>query len=172
MRPVAPDGAAGPAGPAITDAVRPEPTNTLPDGVRAMWLCEDLIRTLVLVAIASAIALAVDALMPWLPLLVALGGLAHVVYVPRERYRRYRWELRPEELDLLAGVFAVTRTIVPITRIQHVSVERTAWTSVFDLVRLNVHTAAGETTIPGLAPAHAAGVRDQILAGLSSPDDL
>lgn len=152
--------------------MRPEPTNTLPDSVRAMWLCEDLIGNLVLVAIAFGIAVPVDVLMPWLALLVAVGGLAHVVFVPRERYRRYRWELRPEELDLLEGVFTVTRTIVPITRIQHVSVERTGWTSVFDLVRLNVHTAAGETTIPGLEPARAAAVRDQILAGLTTPDDL
>ena len=152
--------------------MRPEPTNTLPDGVRAMWLCEDLIGVLVLLAIALAIAVPVDALMPWLPLLVAVGGLAHIVLVPRERYRRYRWELRTEELDLLEGVLTVTRTVVPITRIQHVSVERTGWTSVFDLVRLNVHTAAGKTTIPGLEPARAADVRDQILARLRTPDDL
>jgi membrane protein YdbS with pleckstrin-like domain len=143
----------------MTDAVRPEPTNTLPDGVRAMWLCEDAIGVLVLLAIALGIAMAVDALMPWLPLLVAVGGLAHIVLVPRERYRRYRWELREEELDLLAGVLTVTRTVVPITRIQHVSIQRTGWTSVFDLVRLNV-------------PARADGVRDQILARLRTPDDL
>jgi membrane protein YdbS with pleckstrin-like domain len=152
--------------------VRPEPTNTLPDGVRAMWLCEAVISVLVIVAIGFAIAAAVDALMPWLPLVAALAGLAHIVLLPRERYRRYRWELHEEELDLLDGVLNVTRTIVPITRIQHVSVQRTGWTSVFDLVRLNVHTAAGETTIPGLEPARAADVRDRILARLRRPDDL
>lgn len=152
--------------------MRPEPSNTLPDSVRAMWLCEDLVGTLILVAIAFGIAMPADVLMPWLPLLVAAGGLGHVVYVPRERHRRYRWELRPEELDLLEGVFTVTRTVVPITRIQHVALERTGWTSAFDLVRLKVHTAAGETTIPGLEPARAADVRDQILAGLTTPDDL
>ena len=156
----------------MTDAVRPEPTNTLPDGVRAMWLCEDAIGVVILVAIAFAIASAVDALMPWLALLAAAGGLAHVTLIPRERHRRYRWELREEELDLLHGVFTVTRTVVPITRIQHVSIERTGWTSVFDVVRLNVHTAAGKTTIPGLGPARAAGVRDRIIARLRTPDDL
>jgi len=152
--------------------VRGEPTNTLPDGVRAMWLCEDAIGMLVLLGIALGIGAAVDALMPWLPLVVAAAGLAHVVLVPRERYRRYRWDLHEEELELLEGVLSVTRTIVPITRIQHVSVERTGWTSVFDLVRLSVHTAAGETKIPGLEPTRAADVRDRILARLRTPDDL
>ena len=152
--------------------MRPEPTNTLPDGVRAMWLCEDLIGVLILVAIAFGVAMAAGALMPWLPIAVAMAGLAHVACLPRARYRRYRWQLHEEELDLLSGVVRVTRTIVPITRIQHVSVQRTGWTSVFDLVRLNVHTAAGETTIPGLQPARAAEVRDEILARLRTPDDL
>lgn len=152
--------------------MRPEPTNTLPDGVRAMWLCEDLIGVLVLVAVAFGIAAAADVLMPWLPLAAAAAGIAYAVLVPRARYRRYRWQLHDEELDLLSGVLSVTRTIVPVTRIQHVSVQRTGWTSVFDLVRLNVHTAAGQTTIPGLQPARAADVRDQILAQLRTPDDL
>jgi uncharacterized protein len=158
--------------PAITVAVRAEPTNTLPDGVRTMWLCEDAISVLVTLGLAFGIAAAVDVLMPWLPLAAAVAGLAHLVLVPRERHRRYRWELHEEELDLLEGVLQVTRTIVPITRIQHVSVERNGWTSLFDVVRLNVHTAAGKTTIPGLAPASAATVRDEILARLRTPDDL
>lgn len=152
--------------------MRPEPTNTLPDGVRAMWLCEDAISVLLVVAVAFGIAAAVDALMPWLPLVAAVAGLAHVVLVPRERHRRYRWELHEEELDLLDGVLSITRTIVPITRIQHVSVERNGWMNIFNVVRVNVHTAAGKTAIPGLAPTRAGVVRDEILARLRTPDDL
>ncbi len=160
------------ARPAITLAVRPEPTNTLPDGVRAMWLCEDAISVLLVVAVAFGIAAAVDALMPWLPLVAAVGGLAHVVLVPRERHRRYRWELHEEELDLLHGVWSVTRTIVPLTRIQHVAVQRTGWTGLFGLVIVRAYTAAGGTTIPGLERAQADDVRDRILARLRTPDDL
>lgn len=156
----------------MTGAARHEPSNALPAGVRAMWACEDLITVLVLLLVALAIATSAPALMPWLPLLTAAGGLARVVLVPRERHRRYRWELREEELDLLGGVLRVTRTVVPITRIQHVSVERTGWTNLFGLVRLSVHTAAGETKIPGLEPARADELRDQILARLRTPDDL
>lgn len=137
-----------------------------------MWLIEDLFAVAVLVLVALSVAAGVEALMPWLPVVVAAAGLTHVVVVPRLRHRRYRWELHPEELDLLRGVLRVTRTIVPVTRIQHVSVERTAWTSVFDVVRLSIHTAAGETTIPGLAPAQADELRDRILALLRTPDDL
>lgn len=156
----------------MSTAVRTVPANRLPDGTRTMWLCEALLRAAVLAGIASAIAMAVDALMPWLPLAISAAGLAYAVAVPRKAHLRWRWELHMEELDLLHGVWSVTRTIVPITRIQHVSVERTGWTDVFGLVRLHVHTAAGKTTIPGLERAQADDARDRILARLRTPDDL
>jgi membrane protein YdbS with pleckstrin-like domain len=137
-----------------------------------MWLCDALLRAAIFAGIALAIAAAVGALMPWLPLAIAAAGLAYAIVVPRKAYQRWRWELHEEELDLLHGVWSVTRTIVPITRIQHVSVQRTGWTDIFGLVRLHVHTAAGRTTIPGLERAQADDARDRILARLRTPDDL
>jgi membrane protein YdbS with pleckstrin-like domain len=137
-----------------------------------MWVAEAAIAALVGVALAFGIAAWIDALMPWLPLAVVVGELAWVLVVPRLRHERWRWELDEEELDIVAGVWSVTRTIVPLTRIQHVSVQRTGWTGLFGVVRLNVHTAADTTTIPGLEPARADDVRDRILARLQTPDDL
>jgi membrane protein YdbS with pleckstrin-like domain len=137
-----------------------------------MWVAEAVIGALVGAAVAFGIAASIDALMPWLPLAAVAGELAWVLLVPRMRHERWRWELDEEELDIVAGVWSVTRTIVPLTRIQHVSVQRTGWTGLFGLVRLSVHTAAGTTTIPGLAPTRADHVRDRILARLQTPDDL
>ena len=156
----------------MTTAARPAPTNPLPDGVRAMWRWEAAIGALMAVAVAVGIAAGVGALMPWLPLAVAAAGLAWVLTIPRVRHARWRWELRDEELDLLHGVWTVTRTIVPLTRIQHVAVQRTGWTGLFGLVVVRVHTAAGATTIPGLDAGQADDVRDRILARLRTPDDL
>jgi len=156
----------------VTTDARPAPTNPLPDGVRAMWLCDAAIGALVAVGAAFALAAAVGELMPWLPVAAASGGLAWVLVVPRARHARWRWGLHEAELDLLHGVWSVTRTIVPLTRIQHVAVQRTGWTGLFGLVVVRVHTAAGGTTIPGLQPAQAEDVRDRILARLRTPDDL
>jgi membrane protein YdbS with pleckstrin-like domain len=157
---------------ATTTDVRPEPANPLPDGALKMWRWEALISAVVLFAIALGVAMGVGALKPWLPLAAAAVGVTYAIVVPRERHRRWRWALHEQELDILYGIWEVTRTIVPITRIQHVSVQRTGWTDTFGLVRLHVHTAAGTTTIPGLAPAQADDVRDRILARLQTPDDL
>lgn len=148
------------------------PTQPLPGGVRTMWIAEAAIGALVGAAVALGIAGPIDALMPWLPLAAAAGALAWVLIVPRMRYERWRWELDEAELDIVTGVWNVTRTIVPLTRIQHVSVQRTGWTDLFGVVRLRVHTAADTTTIPGLEPDRADDVRDRILARLGTPDDL
>jgi membrane protein YdbS with pleckstrin-like domain len=157
---------------AVTTDPRPAPQNPLPDGVRTMWRCEAAIAVAGALVIAFAIAAGFGALMPWLPLAVALGGAAAIVAGPRARHAHWRWQLHEEELDLLHGVWSVTRTIVPLTRIQHVSVHRSGWTNLFDLVVVKVHTAAGGKTIPGLDPARADDVRDRILARLRTPDDL
>ena len=155
-----------------TAPARPAPAHPLPAGVRTMWTCDMAIGALVAAGAAFALAAAVGALMPWLPLLAVAAGVAAVAVLPRAHHARWRWELHEEELDLLRGVWSVTRTIVPLTRIQHVAVQRTGWTGLFGLVVVRVHTAAGATTLPGLEPAQADDVRDRILARLRTPDDL
>ena len=155
----------------MTQDARPAPTQPLAGGVRAMWRCEAALAALIVVATAFAIAAAIDALMPWLPL-AALAQLASVLVLARLRHERWRWELDEAELDIVQGVWSVTRTIVPLTRIQHVEVQRTGWTGLFGVVRVHVHTAADTTTLPGLEPARANDVRDRILARLQTPDDL
>ena len=46
--------------------------------------------------------------------------MAGSAVVPMVRWRTWRYEVRPEELDLLRGVLVVTRTLIPMARVQHV----------------------------------------------------
>ena len=144
----------------------------LPIATRKMWWSESAAVAAVPAVVAPMVGANADWLSMWVALLVVVAAIAWALVMPIVGYRRWRWELHEEELDLLFGVWRVVRTIVPITRIQHVSVERTGWTDVFGLVRLHVHTAAGKTTIPGLERAKADELRDRILARLRTPDDL
>jgi len=150
---------------------RAEPVNALPPQTRTMWLCEDLATAALLLVVVLTLAGTVG-----IPLVLALAlpaaGVAWAIVMPPLRHRRWRWSLHEEELDLMHGVWRVVRTIVPVTRIQHVSVERTGWSDRFGLVVLHVHTAAGRTTIPGLERPQAAELRDRILERLRAPDDL
>jgi membrane protein YdbS with pleckstrin-like domain len=136
-----------------------------------MWLAQTAIYCLALSI--GALALGRHGTVPLAAALAfAVVALAYGSCMPVLRHRRWRWGLGEEELDLLHGVWEVTRTIVPLTRIQHVSVQRTVWSDLFGLVELHVSTAAGTTTIPALTRRQGDELRDRILARLNAPDDL
>jgi uncharacterized protein len=109
----------------------------------------------------------------WLAWAVALGvvGLGGLLF-PLLRWRTWRYEVRDEEIDLLRGAVVVRRTLIPMTRVQHVDTQRTPLSDLFGLRSVTVHTAAGSHSIPALRPADAAAIRDRIALLARQPDEL
>jgi uncharacterized protein len=99
---------------------------------------------------------------------LALGGVA----APLLRWRKWRYEVRDEEIDLLRGAVVVRRTLIPMTRVQHVDTQRTPLSDLFELRSVTVHTAAGSHSIPALRPGDAAAIRDRIAVLARQPDEL
>jgi membrane protein YdbS with pleckstrin-like domain len=99
---------------------------------------------------------------------VALGGVA----APLLRWRTWRYEVRDEEIDLLRGAVVVRRTLIPMTRVQHVDTQRTPLSDLFELRSVTVHTAADSHSIPALRPADAAAIRDRIAVLARQPDEI
>ena len=103
---------------------------------------------------------------------VVLIAIAGTLVWPLWRWRTWRYEVRDEELDLLHGALVVTRTLVPMTRVQHVDTQRNPVGDLFDLRTVTVHTAAGSHEIPALRPGEANAIRDRIALLARTPDDL
>jgi uncharacterized protein len=101
-------------------------------------------------------------------LVLALGG----VWIPIRRWRSWRYEVRDEEIDLLRGALVVRRTLIPMTRVQHVDTQRTPLSDLFGLRSVTFHTAAGSHSIPALHPSDAAAIRDRIAVLARAPDEL
>jgi uncharacterized protein len=99
---------------------------------------------------------------------VAVGGVA----APLLRWRTWRYEVRDEEIDLLRGAVVVRRTLIPMTRVQHVDTQRTPLSDLFELRSVTVHTAADSHSIPALRPGDAAAIRDRIAVLARQPDEL
>jgi membrane protein YdbS with pleckstrin-like domain len=97
----------------------------------------------------------------WLPL---LAGVLSVAVVPELRWRRWRWDVRPEAIDVRHGALTVRRTLVPMERVQHVDTRRGVLEQSFGLATVEVHTAADSHTIPLLSVPDADEVRDRIAA--------
>ena len=90
--------------------------------------------------------------------------------MPILRWRTWHYEVREHEIDLLHGALRVRRTLIPMTRVQHVESERTVLLDLFDLRSVTVHTAAGKHTIPALTETEAGELRDRIGLLAREPD--
>jgi uncharacterized protein len=159
-------------------APTPEPTQRLPSEARGYFVIGSLLWTvpLLVAGLAGTAALDGAGLPGWaawsLRALVVAVAVAGSAVVPMVRWRTWRYEVRPEELDLLRGVLVVTRTLIPMARVQHVDTERNPLADLFDLRIVTVHTAAGSHDIPALRPGEAVAIRDRIAQLARMPDDL
>jgi uncharacterized protein len=143
--------------------VTPDPTRTLAREARWVWRGEQLLGWGVALVVCMIVAAQLDgALALALRVAPVVGLLLCVPLVPSLRWRRWRWEVRPEAIDIRHGTFTIRRTLVPMLRVQHVDTTRGVVEQSLDLATVVVHTAAGSHKIPLLSVTDAAEVRDRI----------
>ena len=141
-----------------------EPQQRLPTAARTYWA----LRYAGIALLAGVAATAT--LGAWAAVLM-LAGPAAGFGVAALRWRRWRYEVREDEIDLRHGVLTERRTLVPIRRVQHVDTETGPLQSSFDLATVSFHTAAGRTSVPALTRAEAEGVRRRVAELARSRDD-
>ena len=151
----------------------PEPTRTLAPQARALWTLTALGQALAVILVAGALGARYvpDGLRVPVIALAAAAALVHVVVLPRLRWRRWRYEVREREIDLSRGAFTVRRTLVPMSRVQHVDTRRTVVSELFGLASVVFHTAAGPNEIPALSESEAARIRDRIAELAATAED-
>ncbi len=156
---------------------RPEPTRRLPSQARLLWRLEAATRWGGAAVVALLVMLtAGDDLPGWvrtgLWAVPLAGAVIGVGLVPAVRWRRWRYEIREEEIDLRRGTFTVVRTLVPMARVQHVDTRRGVLEQSLGVATVVFHTAAGTNTIPALLAPEATAVRDRIATLARTPDEL
>ena len=99
----------------------PEPQRRLAPAARWLWRLEGALAALVALIAAGVVDAATSGWpgpAAWLAAL--LLAVAAVLVVPELRWRRWRWEVREHEVDIRRGTLTITRTLVPMLRVQHV----------------------------------------------------
>jgi membrane protein YdbS with pleckstrin-like domain len=148
----------------------PEPSRRRASAARWLWRAQGLGMTVAALIAASVLSEQVGgAVWMLLPLVVAIVAIG---VVPELRWARWRYEVRDEEIDLRHGTVRITRTLVPMLRVQHVDTTQGPLDQALGLATVVVHTAAGTTTIPALDEGHAARLRDRIAALARTADEL
>ena len=95
-------------------------------------------------------------------LLFALSLYFFVVFFPTMRWRRWRYEIREQEIELQQGVFVIKRTLVPMVRVQHVDTRQGPILRKYHLSSVTVSTAATVHEIPALEMEEAEEIRMSI----------
>lgn len=85
-----------------------------------------------------------------------------VFFVPEIRWRRWSYQVDEHEIDLQHGIFIVTRTLVPVKRVQHVDTRQGPILRSYNLADVTISTAATTHRIPALDEEVADEVRDRI----------
>ena len=149
--------------------MKPEPEHKLDKRIVNVWRISAIVVAGIpaFFVILTGIILMATAVLPvWAGLLICVLGIAFalifILVLPSIRYARWRYELSDDELDLSRGIFWRTRTIVPFIRVQHVDTSQGPIMRAFGLASVDVTTAGGPVTIPGLALQEASDLRDRI----------
>ncbi|TKC13522.1 PH domain-containing protein [Robertmurraya kyonggiensis] len=92
-------------------------------------------------------------------LLLFLESYFFIYLFPRIKWKRWRYEVREQELELQQGIFIVKRTLVPMIRVQHVDTRQGPIFRKYDLATVTVSTAATTHEIPALEVEEAEEMR-------------
>jgi len=94
--------------------------------------------------------------------LVIIVSTLGIVFIPEVRWQRWYYQVDEHEVDLQSGIFIITRTLVPIKRVQHVDTRQGPILRSYDLADVTISTAATTHRIPALDEETADKVRNQI----------
>lgn len=99
----------------------------------------------------------------WIPAAIITLGVADtylaIWLLPGLKWRRWRYEVREEEIELQHGSIFRTRTLIPIVRVQHVDTVQGPLLRKYKLASVVVHTAATAHEIPALEEEEAEELR-------------
>lgn len=85
-----------------------------------------------------------------------------IFLLPKLRWKRWRYEVREQEIELQYGVFIVKRTLIPMIRVQHVDTLQGPLLRKYGLSTVTVSTAATVHEIPALDMEEAESLRTSI----------
>ncbi|HEX5619905.1 MAG TPA: PH domain-containing protein [Solirubrobacteraceae bacterium] len=115
------------------------------------------------IAVIAVLVIAPELDLPASLALIPLAILVVAVTVaPVLRWRAWRWDVRPEAIEIRRGVLVIRHTVVPMVRVQHVDTTSGLLEQAFDLYSVEIHTAADSHKIPLLETRDADELRRRI----------
>ncbi|PKG23682.1 PH domain-containing protein [Niallia nealsonii] len=145
-----------------------EPYNRLSPKSVEIWRIMGVISGLFLfVVFAGVITLTV--IFHWHLLFSIISFLIITIYfvlfvgiLPKMKWKRWRYEIREDEIEIQQGVLVIKRTLVPMIRVQHVDTKQGPLLRKYHLATVSISTAATVHEIPALGLEEAEEIRTYI----------
>ncbi|MDQ0255239.1 membrane protein YdbS with pleckstrin-like domain [Evansella vedderi] len=108
-----------------------------------------------------------------LVIVVFIIGYFKITLFPKLQWKKWRYKIYENEVELMYGVFVVRRVIIPMIRVQHVDTRQGPILRHYGLSSVTISTAATIHEIPGLEEVKADELRDHIaeLAREADPNE-
>ena len=149
-----------------------EEYHTLNPKAKVSMYIGNLATGFVLTAVLAAVLLFPDISIPSAGRIAALAALAvcwaYLLLAPEVYYRRYRYFITEDRIDIRCGIIILKHTVVPIERIHQVEVVRGPINNLFRLADITVTTAGGTATIEYLDVDTADEIADKLNAVVNS----
>ncbi|MEL3972893.1 PH domain-containing protein [Rossellomorea oryzaecorticis] len=159
--------------------MRGEPQKRISPKALKVWRLHGVIQTLLL-AIVVAGVIVLSTLFDW-PVWIMAAAIAvlllftymMIFFLPTIRWKRWRYEVREQEIELQRGFIFVKRTLVPMVRVQHVDTVQGPILKKYHLSTITISTAATVHEIPALDTDEADELRHSIsLLARVAEDDV
>ncbi|MFC0470224.1 PH domain-containing protein [Halalkalibacter kiskunsagensis] len=148
--------------------MRLEPSQFLSEKALPVWRLRAFLESLfvALVPIAYGIIIYFFSVPLWILWILLSGYIIYVVLtvviIPPLRWKRWRYDVLADEIDLQRGFFIRKRTLIPMSRVQHVDTEQGPLLRKYKLAAVSISTAATVHQIPSLTIEIADELRDRI----------
>jgi len=145
-----------------------EPYNQLsPKAIKIWRITGIILSSFLLIGLAAVITFTV--IFDWQLLFSIISFLLVIIcfvlcvgILPKLKWRRWRYEVREDEIEIQQGVLIIKRTLVPMIRIQHVDTKQGPLLRKYHLATVSISTAATVHEIPALGLEEAEEIRAYI----------
>ena len=145
-----------------------ETYHTLNPKAKVSMYIGNMLKGLLLSVFTVSVLLILGDQMPFVAKMAATAALVicwvYLILAPEVYYRRYRYFITEDKIDIRCGIIILKHTVVPSERIHQVEVVRGPINNLFKLADITVTTAGGVATIEYLDVDTADEIADKLNA--------
>ncbi|PLR77300.1 hypothetical protein CU633_11030 [Bacillus sp. V3-13] len=142
-----------------------EPQTRISEQALKVWRLSGTIQS-VFVSLAGVALIILSLIFSWPIWIIGAAVIVMLSYsylniylFPSLRWKRWRYEVREQEIELRQGIFIIKRTLVPMIRVQHVDTRQGPLLRKYGLATVAISTAATVHEIPAVDVGEAEELR-------------